>query len=172
MYSVLIHGAYLEQVLLFRLAHYHFAPAKAGTDAMVKVKVSSYIARYPVCRTAQSALHFTPGRPVNSKAISTSLGSIQPRCNCCAKNIRLNIHHCLYCQVLIYTAERNVATWGDQTCQRFEATAVDFETGFSRLRVRPSNLYAIAPHNGKVSSYIARYPVCVTAQSDSHFIPR
>ena len=35
---------------------------------------------------------------------------------------------------------------GDQTCQRFEATAVGFETGFSRLRVRPSNRYAIAPH--------------------------
>ncbi|KAI0222457.1 hypothetical protein LSAT2_026310 [Lamellibrachia satsuma] len=48
--------------------------------------------------------------------------------------------------VLIYTAERTVATWGDQTCQRFEATAVGFETGFSRLRVRPSNRYAIAPH--------------------------
>ena len=39
-----------------------------------------------------------------------------------------------------------MATWGDQTCQRFEATAVGFETGFSRLRVRPSNRYAIAPH--------------------------
>ena len=39
-----------------------------------------------------------------------------------------------------------MATWGDQTCQRFEATAVGFETGFSRLRVRPSNRYTIAPH--------------------------
>ena len=39
-----------------------------------------------------------------------------------------------------------MATRGDQTCQRFEATAVGFETGFSRLRVRPSNRYAIAPH--------------------------
>ena len=28
-----------------------------------------------------------------------------------------------------------MATWGDQTCQRFEATAVGFETGFSRLKV-------------------------------------
>ena len=44
-----------------------------------------------------------------------------------------------------------MATCGDQTCQRFEATAVGFETGFSRLRVRPSNRYAIAPH----------YRVCV-----------
>ena len=39
-----------------------------------------------------------------------------------------------------------MATWGDQTCQRFEATAVGFETGFSRLRVRHSNWYAIVPH--------------------------
>ena len=49
---------------------------------VVKIKkVSSYIARYPVFGTAQSALHFTPGRPVHSKAISTSRGIIQPRCN-------------------------------------------------------------------------------------------
>ena len=39
-----------------------------------------------------------------------------------------------------------MATWGDQTCQRFEATAVGFETGFSRLRVWHSNRYAIEPH--------------------------
>ena len=89
-----------------------------------------------------------PGRPVHSKAISTSLGSIQPCCNC-AKTIRSHFHHCLYCQVLIYTAERTVATWGDQTCQRFEATTVGFETRFSRLRVRLSNWYAII-HTGIV----------------------
>ena len=65
-----------------------------------KVKVRSYIAWYPVRRTAQSALH----RPVHSKTISTYLGSIQACCNC-AKTIRLHFHHCLYCQVLIYTAE-------------------------------------------------------------------
>ena len=39
-----------------------------------------------------------------------------------------------------------MATWGDHTCQRFEATTVGVETGFSRLRVRPSNRYAIVPH--------------------------
>ena len=33
-----------------------------------------------------------------------------------------------------------MATWGDQTCQRFEATADGFETGFSRLRVRHSDV--------------------------------
>ena len=30
-------------------------------------------------------------------------------------------------------------------------TAVGFETGFSRLRVRPSNQYAFAPHNTHAS---------------------
>ena len=48
-----------------------------------------------------------------------------------------------------------MAMWCDQTCQRFEATAVGFETGFSLLRVRLSNWYAIAPHapiGGSVSS--------------------
>ena len=41
-----------------------------------------------------------------------------------------------------------MAMWGDQTCQRFEATAVGFETGFSRLRVQHSNRYAIARQVG------------------------
>ena len=86
-----------------------------------------------------------PSRPVLSKAISISLESIQPRCNY-AKTIRSHFHHCLYCHVLIYTAELTVARWGDQTCQRFEAIAVGFETGFSLLRIRHSNRYAIAPH--------------------------
>ena len=38
-----------------------------------------------------------------------------------------------------------MAMWGDQTCQRFEVTAVEFEAGVSRLRVSPSNRYATAP---------------------------
>ena len=33
---------------------------KLNYNSKVKVKVCSYIARYPVHRTAQSALHFTP----------------------------------------------------------------------------------------------------------------
>ena len=78
------------------------------------------------------------------------MGSIQQRCNYCAKTIRSHIHHCTRCQVLVYTAEWTVATWGDQTCQRFEATAVGFETGFSRLRVWHSNRYAIMPRSVSV----------------------
>ena len=39
-------------------------------------KVCFYIAQYPVRWTAQSALHFTPGRPVHSCNNSASPGSI------------------------------------------------------------------------------------------------
>ena len=56
------------------------------------VNVRSYIARYPVLGIVQSLLQFTPCRPVHINAISTPLGSIQPRCNYCAKNFRSNIH--------------------------------------------------------------------------------
>ena len=49
-------------------------------------------------------LHFTPGRPVHSITNSTSLGSIEPRCNYYAKTIRSHIHHCLFLGI-IYTAE-------------------------------------------------------------------
>ena len=55
-----------------------------------------------------------------------------------------------------------MATWGDQTCQRFEATAVGFETGFSRLRVRPSNRYAIAPHIMNLINNLNNFYVNVT----------
>ena len=51
-----------------------------------------------------------------------------------------------------------MATWGDQTCQRFEATAVGFETGFSRQRVRPSNRYAIAPL-GNLEEWLMRMSI-------------
>ena len=73
-----------------------------------------------------------------------------------------------------------MATWGDQTCQRFEATAVGFETGFSRLRVRPSNRYAIAPHDDAFISNIANVkciyifpsPVYVDRSLPMHTGPR
>ena len=45
-----------------------------------KVKVCFYIAQYPVCWTAQSALHFSStGRPVHSYTNSASPGSILAR---------------------------------------------------------------------------------------------
>ena len=51
--------------------------------------------QYPALITAQSALHFTPGRPVHSNTNLISLGSIQPHCNYCMKTICSHIHHCM-----------------------------------------------------------------------------
>ena len=48
-----------------------------------------YIARRPVLGTAQSVLHFAPGRPVHSNSTSISNGSIQLRCNYCAKTMSI-----------------------------------------------------------------------------------
>ena len=59
------------------------------------LKVPSYITRYPVLGSIQSASHFTPWKSARSNAISTSLGSIQPCCNYCAKTIFSDIHLCL-----------------------------------------------------------------------------
>ena len=50
-------------------------------DNNLKVKVSSYIVQYPVLMTTQSASHFTPWQNYLMRHISTSLGSIPPRCN-------------------------------------------------------------------------------------------
>ena len=56
------------------------------------IKVHSYIALRLVHGTVQSTLHFTPGRPLHSSALSTSLGSIEPHCNYCTKIICSYIH--------------------------------------------------------------------------------
>ena len=53
-----------------------------------------------------------------------------------------------------------MAMWGDQTCQRFEAAAVGFETGFSRLRVRPSNRHATVPHEGTIHQLALKCLCC------------
>ena len=71
----------------------------------LKVKVSCYIAQYPIFRIAQSAFYtLLPGRPVQSKTISASLGSIQPRDNF-AKTACTQIFITVYSQVVIHTAE-------------------------------------------------------------------
>ena len=52
-----------------------FSPPVLNTTVIIHTKtkkVHSYTARYPVLRTTQSALDFTPGRPVHSNAISFS----------------------------------------------------------------------------------------------------
>ena len=54
---------------------------------VTKVKVSSYIAQYPILMFAQSALHFTS----QADTISTSLGSIQPYAAIIARRLLLHI---------------------------------------------------------------------------------
>ena len=56
-------------------------------DINVNVKVCFYIAQYPVCWTAQSALHLIPGRLVHFGTNSTSQGRIQSCCHCSVKTI-------------------------------------------------------------------------------------
>ena len=65
---------------------------------------SSYIARYPVLRTAQVVLHFTPDRPVPSNTNSTSTGSIQPSCSYCTNTIFPRTSITVSCHELISTA--------------------------------------------------------------------
>ena len=88
-----------------------------------RVNRCSYVARYPVRWTTQSALHFTPPpeKPVHSDTNSASLESIpvrhvrrlithisttvQPLCTYCARTSQSQFHHCplpgthLYSQV-------------------------------------------------------------------------
>ena len=95
----------------------------------LKVKVSSYIAQYPIFRIAQSAFYtLLPGRPVQSKTISASLGSIQPRGNF-AKTACTQIFITVYSQVLIHTAELTGAMLCEKTCPRFHMAAQDLNLG-------------------------------------------
>ena len=73
-----------------------------------KLKASSYIAQYPVLRTAQSAftLYF-PDRPVHSDTISASLGSIQPYATINARRLTVHISTTVYSQVLILFSRVN-----------------------------------------------------------------
>ena len=70
-----------------------------------KVKISPYIAQYPILRIAQSAFYtLLPDRPVESKTTSASLGSIQS-CGNFALTSRTQIFITVYSQVLVHTAE-------------------------------------------------------------------
>ena len=70
-----------------------------------KIKVSSYIAQYPMFRISQSAFYtLLSGRSVQSKTIPASLGSIQPRGNF-AKIARTQIFTTVYNQVFLHKAE-------------------------------------------------------------------
>ena len=74
-------------------------------EVNVKVKVSSYIAQYPIFMIAQGAFYtLLPGRPVQSKTISASLGSIQPR-GIFAKTACTQVFITVYSHVLTHTAD-------------------------------------------------------------------
>ena len=71
----------------------------------VKVKVSFYIAQYQILRIAESDFYtLLPGKHVQSKTISASLGSIQQRVNF-ANTARTQICITVYIQVFIHIAE-------------------------------------------------------------------
>ena len=92
----------MNKIYIFNLLHY---PIGIHQSLYCK-KVSSYIAQYPVLRTAQSTftLYF-PDRPVQSNTISTALGSIPPYATINARRLLIHISTTVYSQVLIYTAE-------------------------------------------------------------------
>ena len=84
---------------MYDTLYYHLP--LGGTD-ILKVKVSSYIAQYPVLRTAQSAfIFYFPDRPAQSNTISTSLGSIQPYAKINARRMPVHISTIVCGQVLI-----------------------------------------------------------------------
>ena len=56
------------------------------------VKVSYYLAQYPVFKTTQSVFTlYIPSRPVQSNTVSTSLGSIQPYAAINARRLLVHI---------------------------------------------------------------------------------
>ena len=68
------------------------------------IEIRSYIVRHPVLGTVQSALQFTPGRPVHSNAILTLCEAFNHvAINARRLFVRRSTSVCSH--VLIYTAE-------------------------------------------------------------------
>ena len=65
--------------------------------------VISYIAKYPILRTAQIAVHFTPWQTCPIKHRLNFSG--KHPANQCAKTVRTQISTIEYSQILIYTPE-------------------------------------------------------------------
>ena len=97
-------------------------------DIVKKGKGSFYIARYPVCWTAQSALTLfaLPDRPVHSDTNSASPGSILARQKICAKTKSLTFPpSAVYSQVYSF-----IHQWRERKCPIFETVAkVDSNPG-------------------------------------------
>ena len=67
-----------------------------------------------------------------------------------ARRLCVQIPMSVCSHVLIYTAERTVATWDERIYQSFETAATGFEPEFSRLRACRCN--PTAPHNDQGTS--------------------
>ena len=74
-----------------------------SSKGFYEAMVSSYIAQYPILRTAQSAFTLLPGRPVQSSTISASLGGIQPYATINARRLLVHISTIAYSQVHMYS---------------------------------------------------------------------
>ena len=94
-------------------AHDHPPPYNKGM-----VKVSFYIAQYPVRWTAQRALHFPPladlfiPTPTRFSWKHSSHAAI-------AQRLFTHMSTTVYGQVLIYTAESTGASWRERKCPNF-----------------------------------------------------
>ena len=78
-----------------------------------------YTAQYPLHWSAQSTLHFAPGRPVHSDTNSTSLGSILAM-----QQLRTMTKSLTFPPpALIYTAERTGTLRRERKCPKFETVA-------------------------------------------------
>ena len=66
-----------------------------GSEHTTGKKVSSYIAQYPVLRTAQSALHFTSLTDLVNQTPSQLLWEASSHMLQYAKGAHTHIHHCL-----------------------------------------------------------------------------
>ena len=96
------------------------------------VKVRSYMARYPVHGTVQSALRSFQCHFHFSGEHSATVQLLR-------EDVFVHIPICVCSQVFIYTGEKTVSTRDDRNCQSFDTAARGLKPGFSRR----SNRYAI-----------------------------
>ena len=85
-------------------------------------------------RSLKALYTLPPGRPVHSDTNSAALGSILAMQQLRAMTNHSDFQHCLYSQVLIYTAEWTEATWRDRKCPNLKTVAKGgFKPGLYRL---------------------------------------
>ena len=104
----------------------------------VLLKVLSYIARYPVHRTAQNALHFTPWQTCSFQGHLNFFGKYSATLKLLFVHISTTVCIARYSFI--------------QLSELWQRGVIKLAKGSKRpqwdLRVRPSNRYAIAPHKG------------------------